>query len=79
MNTLATVVLAITSEDIISPHSRGMVCSPRGLGAGTLCLLSEQEAILRDRDSTKLEDPRTGRWVRSWRTEGLDHESSRRQ
>ena len=33
-------------------------------------LTIQQEMFLRDRFSTKLEDPRTGRWIRSWRTEG---------
>ena len=33
-------------------------------------LTIQQEMFLRDRYSTKLEDTRTGRWIRSWRTEG---------
>ncbi|MDH4152539.1 MAG: hypothetical protein OEV01_02005 [Nitrospira sp.] len=32
-------------------------------------LTAQQEAFLQDRFTTKLEDPRTGRWIRSWRTE----------
>ena len=33
-------------------------------------LTEQQEAFLRDRFTTKLEDPQTGRWIRSWRAEG---------
>jgi hypothetical protein len=69
MNVLATTAVAITSEDIASPHDMDMICSPIDWGTDTLGLSSEQEAFLRDRYSTKLEDPRTGRWIRSWRTE----------
>jgi hypothetical protein len=70
MNTLGTAEIAIMSEDITSPHDMDRVCSSRDLGAGTPCLSSEQEAFLREHYSTKLEDSRTGRWIRSWRTEG---------
>ena len=37
----------------------------------TQAMLAEpQEAFLRDRFRTKLEDPATGQWIRSWRTNG---------
>ncbi len=70
MNALGTVVIGITLEDIASPPVTDTVSSPRGLGTRTSSLTSEQEAFLRDRYSTRLEDPQTGRWIRSWRTEG---------
>lgn len=34
-------------------------------------LSEQQDAFLRDRFTTKLEDPRTGRWIRAWREEGI--------
>ena len=70
MNASVTTDIAATSEDIIFPHDMDRGCSPGGLDAHTPALSSEQDAFLRDRYSTKLEDPRTGRWIRSWRTEG---------
>ncbi|HRI39888.1 MAG TPA: hypothetical protein PLO50_15135 [Nitrospira sp.] len=33
-------------------------------------LTEQQEAFLRDRFGIKLEHPQTGRWIRSWRTDG---------
>lgn len=33
-------------------------------------LTIQREMFLRDCFSTKLEDPRTGRWIRSWRIKG---------
>ncbi len=30
----------------------------------------QQEAFIRERFGIKLEDPRTGRWIRSWCTDG---------
>ncbi len=69
MNTLATAETPITSKDISSQPVVDMVCSPGDLDTRTPGLSSEQEAFLRDRYDTKLEDPRTGRWIRSWRTE----------
>lgn len=33
-------------------------------------LTEPQEAFLRDRFTTKLEDPATGQWIRSWRANG---------
>ncbi|MBH0204094.1 MAG: hypothetical protein HP496_17805 [Nitrospira sp.] len=33
-------------------------------------LTEQQETFLRDRFSTKLEDPETGRWIRSWHADG---------
>ncbi|MGB4070060.1 MAG: hypothetical protein WBK08_18690 [Nitrospira sp.] len=70
MKSLATAEIAIMSEDMTSPHDMNRVCSSKDLGAGTPGLSPEQEAFLREHYSTKLEDPRTGRWIRSWRTEG---------
>ncbi|MDH4087924.1 MAG: hypothetical protein OEV27_09180 [Nitrospira sp.] len=70
MKSLATAEMAITSEDITSPHDMDRVCSSKDLGVGTPCLSSEHEAFLREHYSTKLEDPRTGRRIRSWLTEG---------
>jgi hypothetical protein len=70
MNTLATAETTLTSEDINSQPVIDTVCFPKRLGTHTSCLSSEQDTFLRDRYSTKLEDPRTGRWIRSWRTEG---------
>ncbi len=70
IDTLATAEIAIMSEDITAPHDMDRVCSSKDLGTGTPYLSSDQETFLRERYSTKLEDPRTGRWIRSWRTEG---------
>jgi hypothetical protein len=70
MNALATAEIAITSENLAFPPSMDTICSPRDMGTRTPSLSSEQEAFLRDRYSLKLEDPRTGRWIRSWRMEG---------
>jgi len=33
-------------------------------------LSNQQEEFIREHFSTKLEDPQTGRWIRSWRAEG---------
>lgn len=76
MNVLATAETTLTSEDISSQPVIDTVCFPKGLDTHTFCLSSEQETFLRERYSTKLEDPRTGRWIRSWRTEGIDHGES---
>ena len=70
MNTLATAKIPATSECVASPPVVNTIGSSRDLGTGTPCLSSEQETVLREYYSTKLEDPRTGRWIRSWRTEG---------
>ena len=70
MNASVTTDTAATSKDSIFPHDMDRVCSPGGLDARTPYLSSEQDTFLRDHYSTKLEDPRTGRWIRSWRTEG---------
>lgn len=70
MNALATAELAITLRTSPLPPVTDTICSPRGLGTRTPSLTSEQEALLRDRYRTKLEDPQTGHWIRSWRTEG---------
>lgn len=54
-------------------------------GAGTIVssplsmpsrLTTQQEPFNRDCFSIKLEGPQTGRWIRSRRTEGLDHGQS---
>ncbi len=34
-------------------------------------LTERQDAFLRDRFGTKLEHPQTGRWIRSWREDGI--------
>lgn len=70
MNTFATVELAITPEEIASLPAMDMIRSPRDSGTRTPSLSSKREAFLRDRFSTKLEDPHTGRWIRSWREKG---------
>ncbi|MGZ9151090.1 MAG: hypothetical protein ACXW4C_09570 [Nitrospira sp.] len=62
--------MVITSEDIASPPVMNTICSSRDLGARAPSLSSKEEAFLRDRYSTNLEDPQTGRWILSWRTEG---------
>lgn len=41
--------------------------SPR---TGSTILTEQQEAFLRDRFGIRLENPQTGRWIRSWRTDG---------
>jgi hypothetical protein len=70
MNALATAELAITLRTSPLPPVTDTICSPRGLGTRTPSLSSKEEAFLRDRYSTNLEDPQTGRWILSWRTEG---------
>lgn len=37
---------------------------------GPLLLNEQQETFLQDRFNTKLEDPETGQWIRSWRADG---------
>ncbi len=34
-------------------------------------LTEQHDAFLRDRFSTKLEDPETGQWISSWREDGI--------
>ncbi len=71
MNGLVTAKkIASPSEDIASPPVMDTTGSARDSGTRTPSLSSEQEAFLLDRFSIKLEDPRTGRWIRSWRAEG---------
>ena len=70
MNAIVTAEIPPMSEGVASPPVMNTISSSRDLGTRTPCLTSEQEAFLRDRYRTKLEDPRTGRWIRSWRTEG---------
>lgn len=43
--------------------------SPDHQGISTT-LSHQQEEFIREHFSTKLEDPQTGRWIRSWRAEG---------
>ncbi len=38
---------------------------------GSSLLTERQDAFLRDRFSTKLEDPETGQWICSWREDGI--------
>jgi hypothetical protein len=70
MNALSATDIAITSEDTAPPPVMDTIRSPRELAGLTPSLSSEQEAFLCEHYSTKLEDPRTGRWIHSWRTEG---------
>lgn len=38
---------------------------------GSPILTERQDAFLRDRFSTKLENPETGQWISSWREDGI--------
>jgi len=70
MNALATAQRSHHIRGHRLPPVMDTIGSPRGLDTPTPSLSSEREAFLRDRYSTRLEDPQTGRWIRSWRTEG---------
>lgn len=70
MNVATTEAL---DTDLLAPNDCPVLEAPRSLPrlqSVRSTLTDQQEAFLHDRFSTKLEDPRTGRWIRSWREEG---------
>lgn len=70
MNALVTTETTTISENLASPPFIDTISSPKDLNTREPSLSLEQEAFLRDRFSTKLEDPQTGRWIRFWHSEG---------
>jgi hypothetical protein len=68
---------ALTAEDLGIETVEGVEMTALELGSASLhpqkdssTLTEQHETFLRDRFGIKLENPATGEWVRSWRTEG---------
>ncbi|MBL8073808.1 MAG: hypothetical protein JNL29_05535 [Nitrospira sp.] len=67
----------LTAEDLGIAAWEGVEVPVSKLELSSLChhtgspiLTERHETFLRDRFSTKLEDPETGQWIRSWRADG---------
>lgn len=68
----------LTAEDLGIAAWEGVEVPVSKLELSSLChhigspiLTEQQDAFLRDRFSTKLEDPETGQWICSWREDGI--------
>lgn len=71
MNALVDNAPAVVSGGRDTPSVQETTGLPDERGTHTASLSSELEQFLRDRFSTKLEDPLTWRWIRSWRNDGI--------
>ena len=70
MKVLTSEDLGIAAWEGIEPPMLELEPSAPSPRTGSTILTEQQEAFLRDRFGIKLENPQTGRWIRSWRSEG---------
>lgn len=70
MKVLTVEDLGIAVWEGIEPPMLELEPSVPRLHAGSTILTIQHETFLRDRFGIKLENPQTGQWIRSWRTDG---------
>lgn len=71
MKVLTTYDLGIETVEGVETTALEPERSSPALQTGSPILTKQQETFLRDRFGIKLEHPSTGRWIRSWRAEGI--------
>lgn len=70
MKVLTTEDLGIETVEGVEMTTLKLEPSSSHPQTDSLALTEQHDTFLRDHFSIKLENPKTGRWIRSWRAEG---------